>query len=200
MTIFTVCILLTTGFRSALFVCGFGLWFHKRWAMAWQSKQLLAFKEDLAVGTTETLLNLYQSTRRCKPEHSHFRTHRRENLKSYCIRFPNVCPFDNQSNLLWSGTTEHQVSILVKFLMMLFCAVTPCELVKHTWTSRTNSLPPTLGQSSSPHGFTIQKINIVTEIQFIHTSSFRINFNIIIPPTNILPKFSFFFHFFEIFC
>jgi hypothetical protein len=33
--------------------------------------------------TSETLVNFYQTTRRCNPEDSHLRTHRRENLKSY---------------------------------------------------------------------------------------------------------------------
>jgi hypothetical protein len=33
--------------------------------------------------TSETLLNIYQTTRRYNPEDSHLRTRRRENLKSY---------------------------------------------------------------------------------------------------------------------
>jgi hypothetical protein len=36
-----------------------------------------------AAGTSETLVNFYQTTRRYNPEDSHLRTHRRENLKSY---------------------------------------------------------------------------------------------------------------------
>jgi hypothetical protein len=36
-----------------------------------------------AARTSETLVNFYQTTRRYKPEDSHLRTHRRENLKSY---------------------------------------------------------------------------------------------------------------------
>jgi hypothetical protein len=35
-----------------------------------------------AASTFETFVN-YQTTRRCNPEDSHLRTHRRENLKSY---------------------------------------------------------------------------------------------------------------------
>jgi hypothetical protein len=36
-----------------------------------------------AARTSETLVNIYQTTRRYNPEDSHIRTHRRENLKSY---------------------------------------------------------------------------------------------------------------------
>jgi hypothetical protein len=36
-----------------------------------------------AAGTSETLVNFYQTTQRHNPEDSHLRTHRRENLKSY---------------------------------------------------------------------------------------------------------------------
>jgi hypothetical protein len=36
-----------------------------------------------AARTSETLVNLYQTTRCYNPEDSHPRTHRRENLKSY---------------------------------------------------------------------------------------------------------------------
>jgi hypothetical protein len=35
-----------------------------------------------AARTSETLVNFYQTTRRCNPEDSHLRKHRRENLKS----------------------------------------------------------------------------------------------------------------------
>jgi hypothetical protein len=35
----------------------------------------------MGAGTSETLVNFYQTTRRYNPEDSHFRTHRRENLK-----------------------------------------------------------------------------------------------------------------------
>jgi hypothetical protein len=38
-----------------------------------------------AVQTSETLVNLHQSTRRYNPEDSHLRTHRRENLKPHNI-------------------------------------------------------------------------------------------------------------------
>jgi hypothetical protein len=38
-----------------------------------------------AARTSETLVNFYQTTRRYNPEDSHFRTHRRENLKSYFV-------------------------------------------------------------------------------------------------------------------
>jgi hypothetical protein len=37
----------------------------------------------VAVRTSKTLVNFYQTTRRYNPEDSHLRTHRRENLKSY---------------------------------------------------------------------------------------------------------------------
>jgi hypothetical protein len=36
-----------------------------------------------AARTSETSVNVYQTTRRYNPEDSHLRTHRRENLKSY---------------------------------------------------------------------------------------------------------------------
>jgi hypothetical protein len=39
-----------------------------------------------AAGTSETLVNFYQTARRYNPENSHLRTHRRENLKSYLYR------------------------------------------------------------------------------------------------------------------
>jgi hypothetical protein len=38
-----------------------------------------------AAGTSETLVNFYQTTRRYNPEDSHLRTHRRENPKSYFV-------------------------------------------------------------------------------------------------------------------
>jgi hypothetical protein len=37
-----------------------------------------------AARTSETFVNFYQTTRRYNPEDSHLRTHRCENLKSYC--------------------------------------------------------------------------------------------------------------------
>jgi hypothetical protein len=40
-----------------------------------------------AAGTSETLVNFYQSTRRYNPEDSHLRTHHRKNLKSYSFHF-----------------------------------------------------------------------------------------------------------------
>jgi hypothetical protein len=36
-----------------------------------------------AARTSETLVNLYQTTRRYNPEDSYLHTHRRQNLKSY---------------------------------------------------------------------------------------------------------------------
>jgi hypothetical protein len=36
-----------------------------------------------AAKTSQTLVNVYQTTRRYNPEDSHLRTHRRKNLKSY---------------------------------------------------------------------------------------------------------------------
>jgi hypothetical protein len=38
-----------------------------------------------AARSSETLVSFYQTTRRYKPEDSHLRTHRRENLKSYSV-------------------------------------------------------------------------------------------------------------------
>jgi hypothetical protein len=38
-----------------------------------------------AARTSETSVNVYQTTRRYNPEDSHLRTRRRENLKSYVI-------------------------------------------------------------------------------------------------------------------
>jgi hypothetical protein len=43
-----------------------------------------------AVRTTETSVNIYQTTRRYNSEDSHLRTHRRENLKSYQFQCINV--------------------------------------------------------------------------------------------------------------
>jgi hypothetical protein len=41
-----------------------------------------------AVQTSETLVNLYQSTRRYNPEDRHLHTHRRENIKNtYSAQF-----------------------------------------------------------------------------------------------------------------
>jgi hypothetical protein len=40
-----------------------------------------------AARTSETLVNFYQTTRRYNPEDSHLRTYRRENLKSYLMKF-----------------------------------------------------------------------------------------------------------------
>jgi hypothetical protein len=39
-----------------------------------------------AASTSETLVNFYQTTRRCNPKDSHLHTRRRENLKSYPFR------------------------------------------------------------------------------------------------------------------
>jgi hypothetical protein len=44
-----------------------------------------------AASTTETSLNLYQTTRRNNPEDSHRHTRRRENLKSY-LEYLLPCP------------------------------------------------------------------------------------------------------------
>jgi hypothetical protein len=38
-----------------------------------------------AARTSETSVNFYQTARRYNPEDSHLRTHRRENLKFYCL-------------------------------------------------------------------------------------------------------------------
>jgi hypothetical protein len=38
-----------------------------------------------AARTSETLVNIYQTTRRYNPEDSHLRTHLRDNLKSYTV-------------------------------------------------------------------------------------------------------------------
>jgi hypothetical protein len=40
-----------------------------------------------AASTSETSVNLYQTTRRNNPEDSHLHTHRRENLKSHLDEF-----------------------------------------------------------------------------------------------------------------
>jgi hypothetical protein len=40
-----------------------------------------------AARTSETLVNLYQTTRRYNLKDSHLRTHRRENLKSYLVKY-----------------------------------------------------------------------------------------------------------------
>jgi hypothetical protein len=39
-----------------------------------------------AARTSETLVNVYQTTRRYNPENNHLHTHRRENLKPYLMR------------------------------------------------------------------------------------------------------------------
>jgi hypothetical protein len=41
-----------------------------------------------ATSTSETLVNVYQTTRRYNPEDSHLRTRRRKNLKSHSERKP----------------------------------------------------------------------------------------------------------------
>jgi hypothetical protein len=43
-----------------------------------------------AARTSETLVNIYQTTRRYNPEDSHLLTHRRENLKSHLSRCNSV--------------------------------------------------------------------------------------------------------------
>jgi hypothetical protein len=48
-----------------------------------------------AAGTSETLVNFYQTTRRYNPEDSHLHTHRRENLKSYKENF-----------VIWQGRVQ----------------------------------------------------------------------------------------------
>jgi hypothetical protein len=40
----------------------------------------------VAAGTSETSVNLYQTTRRNIPENSHLRTRRRENLKNLTLK------------------------------------------------------------------------------------------------------------------
>jgi hypothetical protein len=47
-----------------------------------QQGGLIVLMMEAAI-TSETLVNLYQTTRRYNPKDSHLRTHRRENLKSY---------------------------------------------------------------------------------------------------------------------
>jgi hypothetical protein len=43
-------------------------------------------QKKMAARTSETLVNFYQTTRRCNPEDSHLHTHRLENLKSYPVQ------------------------------------------------------------------------------------------------------------------
>jgi hypothetical protein len=43
---------------------------------------------DEVASTSETSVNLYQTTRRNNPEESHLHTRRRENLKSYSTSVP----------------------------------------------------------------------------------------------------------------
>jgi hypothetical protein len=40
-----------------------------------------------AASTSETVVNVYQTTWRYNPEDSHLHTHHRENLKSYVVNF-----------------------------------------------------------------------------------------------------------------
>jgi hypothetical protein len=47
----------------------------------YQTTQLIVLMME-AARSSETLVNFYQTTQRYNPEDSHFRTHRRENLKS----------------------------------------------------------------------------------------------------------------------
>jgi hypothetical protein len=49
-----------------------------------QFDELIALMME-AARTSETLVNFYQTTLRYKPEDSHLRTHRRQNLKSYKV-------------------------------------------------------------------------------------------------------------------
>jgi hypothetical protein len=70
--------------------------------------------------TSETLVNVYQTTRCYNPEDSHLHTHRRENLKS---NNDNVCQLLVTSDYLCvEGVLEH-------------C----CDFLKNTWTLRTVS-------------------------------------------------------------
>jgi hypothetical protein len=59
-----------------------------------------------AVRTSETLVNFCQSTRPYNPEDNHFRTHRRENLKSYkyliVLRWSFLYSVTRQTNALVS--------------------------------------------------------------------------------------------------
>jgi hypothetical protein len=56
--------------------------------------------------TSETLVNFYQTTRRCNPEDSHLHTRRCENLKSYFLgRSPTEATrlrFDQEKRSLYS--------------------------------------------------------------------------------------------------
>jgi hypothetical protein len=67
-----------------------------------------------AARTSETLVQLYQTTRCYNPEDSHLHTHRRENIKSYLCKIvkisnlQNVCSFPRSSELLLSCMIEHQ--------------------------------------------------------------------------------------------
>jgi hypothetical protein len=57
--------------------------------------QLIALMME-AARFSETLVNFYQIARRYNPEDSHFRTHRRENLKSiYYLVYMNPFSFFN---------------------------------------------------------------------------------------------------------
>jgi hypothetical protein len=53
----------------------------------YRRSEVLAASIIRAMSTSETSVNFYQTTRRNNPEDSHFRTLRRENLKSYT---PNI--------------------------------------------------------------------------------------------------------------
>jgi hypothetical protein len=56
------------------------MFMNKKMAVFWAIALMME-----AARTSETLANVYQTTRRYNPEDSHLRTHRRENLKSYYV-------------------------------------------------------------------------------------------------------------------
>jgi hypothetical protein len=70
-----------------------------------------------AVQTSETVVNLHQSTRHCNPEDIHLHTQRRENLKSYSMHLFNLYHNTYLSSTLYplylftSGLFNNAVSI-----------------------------------------------------------------------------------------
>jgi hypothetical protein len=65
--------------------------------------------------TSETLVNVYQTTRRYNPEDSHLRIHRRENFKSYLTIFKFLY-LTRESPLLLRWQNSPGVSILPSLL------------------------------------------------------------------------------------
>jgi hypothetical protein len=73
-----------------------------------------------AARTSETLVNFFQTTRRCNPEDSHLRTHRRENLKSYLGQNDSQPQYRSYATHNWR--VQHVSNNAIDFLEVPFYA------------------------------------------------------------------------------